>query len=262
MAQGYIESKANMELEVIAEEYFEKLAIAHHLHLKISKEMQCLESIYCAKNLRTLFLLSCDWYYRHMLLSNSFHHFKYAVENLIHLRCLHMLWRVQIEELLETFCNLYNLQTLIFECSYISKLSQGMSKQINLRHLIFHKYDDNHYDDLGEVVFPKGIGKLIGLRTLSVFNISDKDDREGCKLGELKNLNQLRGTFTINGMRNVANVNEAQNAQLKDKINLRGLVLSYETADVGDNEVGISEMEKFLKEKSRMENDVKVLNAL
>ena len=121
-----------------------------------------------------------------------------------------------------------------------------MSKQINLRHLIFH--DDYYW---GNVVFPKGIRKLIGLRTLSTFNISDKDDREGCKLGELKNLNQLRGAFTINGMENVVNVDEAQNAQLKDKIHLHGLVLLFEPLDLLKYEEGISKMEKFLKEKSR-----------
>ena len=284
MAQGYVETKTNMEIEVIAEEYFEKLAMrfffqdfkrdedsdgkiigckmhdivhdfaqlmtknetfetdgdkkeidcqsARHLHLKISKEMQFLESIYRAKNLRTLFLLSRERDYEfEILLSNSFYHFKYlrtlildcpikklpnAVENLIHLRCLLISKNVEIVELPETFCNLCNLQTLNIENhSYFKKLPQGMSKQINLRHFIFH--DDYYW---GNVVFPKGIGKLIGLRTLSIFNISDKDDREGCKLGELKNLNQLRGALTINGMENVVNVDEAQNAQLKDKIHL------------------------------------------
>ena len=328
IAQGYIESKANMELEDIAEEYFEKLAmrsffqdfrheignddkitrckmhdivhdfaqfmsknesfkidgdkkleidcqIAHHLRLEISKEMQCLESIYHAKCLRTLFLLSShDMDYEfEMLLSNSFHHFKClrtlildcpikrlpdAVENLIHLRFLFFSVNVKIKELPETFCNLCNLQTLKIENDrYFEKLPQGMSKQINLRHLIFH--DDYYW---GNVVFPKGIGKLIGLRTLSIFNISDKDDREGCKLGELKNLNQLRGALTINGMENVVNVDEAQNAQLKDKIHLRGLVLLFEPLDLLEYEEGISKMDKFLKEKSRMENHVKVLNAL
>ncbi|KAF3947212.1 hypothetical protein CMV_026622 [Castanea mollissima] len=307
MAQGYIESKANMELEVIAEEYFEKLAMrsffqdfekdinnddkiigckmhdivhdfaqfmiknesfeidgdkkleidcqsARHLHLKISKEMQCLESIDRAKNLRTLYLLSHEMDYEfEMLLLNSFQHFRClrtlildcqivklpdAVENLIHLRYFHMSQNVKIEELPETFCNLCNLQTLNIENGhYFKKLPQGMSKLINLRHLIFRDYFSRH-----NVVFPKGIGKLIGLRTLSIFNISDKDHREGCKLGDLKNLNQLRGTLIINGMENVVNVDEAQNAQLKDKIHLRELELSF---------VG-----------SRMENDVKVLNAL
>ena len=126
---------------------------------------------------------------------------------------------------------------------YFKKLPQGMSKLINLRHRIFH--DVYCWDTM---VFPKGIGKLIGLRTLSIFNIGDKDDREGCKLGELKNLNQLRGTLTINGMENVVNVDEVQNAQLKDKIHLRRLVLFF----LHKNEEGIS----------KMENDIKVLNAL
>ncbi|KAF3963897.1 hypothetical protein CMV_011754 [Castanea mollissima] len=321
MAQGYIESKANMELEVIAEEYFEKLAMrsffqdfkkdkdnddkiigckmhdivhdfaqfmrenesftidgdkkldkkleincqsARHLYLKISKEMQCLESIYRAKNLRTLYLLSIlshemDYEFE-MLLLNSFQHFRClrtlildcrivklpdAVGNLIHLRYFHMSWNVKIKKLPETFCNLCNLQTLNIEnTSRCEKLPQGMSKLINLRHLIFHNYLLPQ-----SVVFPKGIGKLIGLRTLSIFNISDKDDREGCKLGELKNLNQLRGTLRINGMENVVNVDEAQNAQLKEKIHLRGLELSFESLDLEDR-------------ISRMENDIKVLNAL
>ena len=160
--------------------------------------MQCLKFIYRAINLRTLFLLSHERDYEfEMLLSNSFHHFRClrtlildcpieklpdAVENLIHLRCLHMSENVYIKELPETLCNLYNLQTLYIENSYgLKKLPQGISKLINLRHLIF--------DENSHLVFPKGVGKLIDLRTLWVFNIGDKDDREGCKFGELKNLN-------------------------------------------------------------------------
>ena len=99
------------------------------------------------------------------------------------------------------------------------------------------------------MVFPKGIGKLIGLRTLIEFNIGDKNDRKGCKLGELKNLNKLRGTLKICGMENVVNVDEAHNAQLKDKIHLRGLVLIFEER-------------AFDEREERMENDVKVLTAL
>ncbi|KAF3946957.1 hypothetical protein CMV_026836 [Castanea mollissima] len=320
MAQGYVESKANMELEVIAEEYFEKLAMrsffqdvkkdkdnddkitgckmhdivhdfaqfmrenesftidgdkkldkkleidcqsARHLHLKISEEMQCLESIYRAKNLRTLYLLSTLYFLSHemdyefeMLLLNSFQHFRClrtlildcpivklpdAVGNLIHLRYFYISRNVNIEELPETFCNLCNLQTLNIENAiHFKKLPQGMSKLINLRHLIFHGYISWH-----NVVFPKGIGKLIGLRTLSTVNISDKDHREGCKLGDLKILNQLRGTLSINGMGNVVNVDEAQNAQLKEKIHLRGLELSFNSLDLEDH---ISRMEIDIKE--------------
>ena len=50
---------------------------ARHLRLKFSKEMQCLESIYRAKNLCTLILLSHERDYEfEMLLSNSFCHFR------------------------------------------------------------------------------------------------------------------------------------------------------------------------------------------
>ncbi|KAM3684018.1 hypothetical protein ACJW31_11G010300 [Castanea mollissima] len=264
MAKGYIESKANMELEVIAEEYFEKLAMrsffqnfkkdkdnddkiigckmhdivhdfaqfiiknesieidgdkkleihcqsARHLHLKISKEMQCLESIDHAKTLRTLYLRCL----RTLILDCRIVKLPDAVENLIHLRYLYMSQNVKIKELPETFCNLCNLQTLNIENTWhLKKLPQGMSKLINLRHLIFHDYFTRH-----NVVFPKGIGKLIGLRTLSIFNISDKDHREGW-------------TLIIDGMNIEVNVDEAQNAQLKDKIHLRGLELSFEVNDV------------------------------
>ena len=44
---------------------------ARHFHLKISKEMQFLESIYRAKNLRTLFLLSHERDYEFEMLLSS-----------------------------------------------------------------------------------------------------------------------------------------------------------------------------------------------
>ena len=88
--------------------------------------MQCLESIYCAKNLCTLILLLHERDYEfEMLLSNSFRHFRClrtlildcpiqklpdAMEKLIHLRCLHMSRNVKILELPESMCNLYKIQ--------------------------------------------------------------------------------------------------------------------------------------------------------
>ena len=45
---------------------------------------------------------------------------------------------VQLEELLETICNLSNLQTLCIKyCCNLKKLPQGMGKLIDLRHLSF-----------------------------------------------------------------------------------------------------------------------------
>ena len=315
MAQGYIESKENMEMEVIAGEYFENLAICsffqdfekdndngeiisykmhdvvhdfaksittnecleingdnkleidcksvHHLCLKNSKETQFLQSVYEAKNLRTLCLISDEWNREfNMPLYDLFHHFRClrtlildfpikkvpdAIENLIHLRCLLMSNHVRIEELPETICNLYNLQTLsIKNCNGLKKLPLGMGKLINLRHLSISSFPYWEH-----VIFPKGIGKLISLRTLSSFNLVGKDDTEVCKLGELKNLNHLRGVLHIKGLENVVDVCEAENAQLNKKIHLRGLVLMYGQLSEREDE----------KER-RMKSDVLILNAL
>jgi hypothetical protein len=99
-----------------------------------------------------------------------------------------------------------------------------------------------------DVIFPKGIGKLTCLKTLRDFYICGKDEREECKLGELKNLDELR-VLRINGLRNVVDVSEAENAQLKKKIYLRHLVLEF--GDFRD------EMDERV-----MKNDVLTLNAL
>ena len=206
MAQGYIKSNIDMEMEIIGEEYFENLALrsffqefekdgddgkiigckmhdivhdfaqsittnecfqincdkeldidcksAHNLRLKIPIGTRSLELVYQAKNLRTLFLLSDERdYIFDKLLFDLLQHFRWlrtlildcpinklpdAIENLIHLRCLLMSNYVQLEELLETICNLNNLQTLCMKyCCNLKKLPQGIGKLIDLRHLSF-----------------------------------------------------------------------------------------------------------------------------
>jgi hypothetical protein len=248
------------------------LKSARHLHLKISEESKFPESVYEAKNLHTLFLTSgqSDDYFD-MLLSKLFKHFRYlrtlyldcrikklpdTVENLIHLRCLLMSKRVEIEELPETVCNLCNLQSLKFNGEDLKKLPHGMGKLINLRYLNISAYDPNWDCSISpttfwkkgdDVIFPKGIGKLTCLKTLRDVNIGGKDEREECKLGELKNLDELR-VLRINGLRNVADVSEAENAQLKKKKYLRHLVLRF--GDFGE------------ERNEGMKNDVLTLNAL
>ncbi|KAK7849349.1 putative disease resistance rpp13-like protein 1 [Quercus suber] len=185
---------------------------------------------------------------RTLILGCPFRKLPDAVENLIRLRCLHINLNVEIEELPETLCNLCNLQTLnIDNGEYFKKLPQGMGKLINLRHLRFI----TNYFGWYKVKFPNGIGKLTCLRTLSDFNIGGKDDKEGCKLGELENLNQLQGSFKMRGLGNVVDVGEAQNAQLKKKIHLHDLELDFYV-------VGQLEEER----RRRMENDAALLNAL
>ncbi|KAK4595279.1 hypothetical protein RGQ29_013639 [Quercus rubra] len=309
MAQGYINSKTNMEMEIIAREYFENLAIrsffqdfkkdendgqiitckmhdivhdfaqlmsknvcftinsnigletdyktAHHLELEIYKEAQFPESIYSAKNLRTLIFVNRSDY----MLSTLFQHFRClriltldfksggtvwnlpdTVENFIHLRYLNLV-NYCGDALPETICNLCNLQILkiIIDGNKFQKLPQGMSKLINLRH-----FNLSFRNNCLNVKFPRGFGRLTSLRTLYHFIVNGKDDSERCKLGELINLNHLK-TLVISGLGSEVDECEAMNAQLKKKINLHTLILMFKEWDG----------EEIIREK-----DALVLNAL
>ncbi|MFS7974612.1 putative virus X resistance protein-like, coiled-coil [Helianthus anomalus] len=111
-------------------------------------------------------------------------------------------------ELPETVCNLPNLQTLkLIACYHLTKLPQSIGKLEKLRHL--------EIDETRSLVsLPKGVANLTSLRTLSRFLISNDD--EACSLGDLKNLNHLRGRLEIEGL-NQTDVSEAKEAELEKK---------------------------------------------
>lgn len=310
MAQGYLDSKANVEMEIerLGEEYFENLAVrfffsdweadvadgrilqckmhgivhdfaqflmkeecftifdehdqqlgteflcerTRHLSLRFENGAQFPTSVYRAKNLRSLLTLGtvCP----NSVLLGLFQHFPYLralnlsctsiqelpheVEKLIHLRYLNLSHNYVMKRLPETICNLCNLQYLdVTMCSCLEKLPGGMGKLISLRHLILKNADLI-------TSLPKGIGRLIYLRRLDSFIIGGYDNIEGCRLGELKNLNHLEGDLTIKGLENVVDVYEAESAELKNKKYLRCLRLEF----------GLG--------YGRREKDVMVLNAL
>ncbi|XP_023910153.2 putative disease resistance protein RGA3 [Quercus suber] len=303
-SHGFVESKGNMEVEIMAREYFDNLVIrsffqkyiykykmhdivhdfaqsitknecfiissdiesksnynkARHLRLVIPEETQFPVSIDSAKNLRTLIFFNQGGYN----ISNLFQNFRllrvltlecrmelpHTLENLIHLRYLNLF---KCNEVLpETICNLCNLQYLKItqaSGSTFTKLPQGIGKLINLRHLIGENF-----------LIPRGIGRLTSLRALKCFSISD-DDSEGCKLGELKNLNHLQGSIEIRGLGNMVDVSEAENAQLKKKIHLREMLLSFKKGkDRGWQDYCVPNAVE--PNDRRMERDVLVLNAL
>ncbi|KAI4356800.1 hypothetical protein L6164_000789 [Bauhinia variegata] len=80
---------------------------------------------------------------------------------------------------------------------------------------------------------PKGIGKLNTLRTLDNFKLAEPRYPSGCKLGDLKDLNHLRGELSITGLNYVSNVREAEVACLKHKKHLRSLTLYFD--ELGDD---------------------------
>ena len=245
---GYEESRLNLQN-------------ARHLYLEIPTNAQIPESIYGAKNLRTLFLVNL----RDHNLSKLFQHFTRlwtltlsyqlfgtktmelpdAIGNLLHLRYLkiHHYRQDRLPETIYNLCNLQILNIAIVSHSKLKKLPQGMSKLINLKHLIFGGYWKYPFE------LPRGIGRLSSLTKLSHFVVGGKDDSQRCELGELKYLNHLQGTLKIYGLGNVVDACEAKNVELKKKIGLRYLHLNFFEENV-ENHGG------------RMENDVSVLNAL
>ncbi|XP_075657813.1 putative disease resistance protein RGA3 [Castanea sativa] len=273
-AHGFVESMGNMEVEIMAREYFDNLVIrsffqkyiyryrmhdivhdfaqsitknecfiissdiesksnynnARHLRLVIPEKTQFPVSIDNAKNLHTLIFFNQGGYN----ISNLFQNFRL-------LRVLTLECRMELPHIVENLVHLRYLN--LFECN------EGIGKLINLRHLVGKNF-----------LIPRGIGRLISLRALRCFSISEEDS-EGCKLGELKNLNHLQGNIEIRGLGNMVDVSEVENAQLKKKIHLREMLLSFKKGkDRGWQDYWVPNAVD--PNDRRMERDVLVLNAL
>ncbi|KAL4636643.1 hypothetical protein ACB092_03G023600 [Castanea dentata] len=230
MAQGYIMSNIDMEMEIMAQDYFEKLAMRSFFQdfekdkdedsIKNCKMHDIVHDFAQLICLRALTLNGLD--------KNVSIEFLGSLKILIHLRYLNFVNYYE-SALPESICNLCNLQILKIEMSsryenYLRTLPQGMSKLINLRHFIFDlsRFTKN-------LKFPRGFGRLTSLRTLPYFGEGGEDDSQRGKLGELRNLNHLQGSLKIYGLG--SDVCEANNAQLKKKIGLRTLELSFNEQD-------------------------------
>ena len=90
-------------------------------------------------------------------------------------------------------------------CSVPQRFTGGVEKK--LRHL-------ESYGTLEGL--PKGIGRLSSLQTLDVFIVSSHGNDE-CQLGDLRNLNNLRGRLSVEGLDEVKDAGEAEKAELKNK---------------------------------------------
>lgn len=138
---------------------------------------------------------------------NSINKLPKEVEQLIHLRLIDLFYSLTLIELLESLCHFYNLQILnICWHYYLKELFHGMGTLIKLRHL----------DNLGTynlTFIPIQLGRLTSLCTFEHLMVgSNNNDSETMTLGDLQQLNNLRGSLQIRGLENVKDVQEATNA--------------------------------------------------
>ncbi|KAM3699266.1 hypothetical protein ACJW31_05G012600 [Castanea mollissima] len=145
-----------------------------------------------------------------------------SISDLKHLRYFNLSC-TKITSLPESITNLYNLQTLILKgCSHLTKLPEKIGNLINLRHL-----DITNALSIKEM--PMGLKELKSLQTLSDFVVG-KDTKS--KIGDLMNLEFLRGRFCISSLENVPNAEDARNANLNCKKNLDVLVMKWQFDDL------------------------------
>ncbi|XP_023749853.1 putative disease resistance protein At3g14460 isoform X2 [Lactuca sativa] len=129
------------------------------------------------------------------------------IGSLKHLRYLN-LSQTDITCLADNICNLSNLQTLIvFGCPSLKELPKSFKKLKNLRH-----FDMRDTPLLKKT--PLGIGELKSLRTLSKIIIEGDN---GFSITELKDLKDLQGKISFQGLDKVRNPMHAQEVNLSHR---------------------------------------------
>ncbi|GMP41665.1 hypothetical protein CsSME_00011684 [Camellia sinensis var. sinensis] len=125
----------------------------------------------------------------------------------------------------KSICKLQNLQTLkLSYCLDFRRLPVDIRKLVGLRHLEIEGCNDLSY-------MPFGLGELTCLQTLPIF-IVGKDSSISKAIGgigELNNLNHLRGGLQIKHLENARNgtsrLKELKGANLKEKKFIKKLTL-------------------------------------
>jgi hypothetical protein len=142
------------------------------------------------------------------------------IGKLIHLRHADLSWN-NIRKLPKEMCELYNMLTLdVSDCWELERLPDNIGRLVKLRHLrIAHDADAEWF------VKMRGVEGLSSLRELDDFHVSGSDKES--TIGDLRNLNQLRGSLKIRWLGDVKDPDEVKKAELKSKKHLTGLDLWF-----------------------------------
>ncbi|KAK4384687.1 putative disease resistance protein RGA4 [Sesamum angolense] len=223
MAQGYLSSTEMVEMEAIVNNNLERKMESSH---KRARHVTLIRS----EDARFPDVPNVEKFFTFWV--QSFHDSPPIVSQLdrVEPELLRRLARVRALDLsrnrIANLCDLYNLQTLkLSACDHLRKLPRHIGRLINLRHLEIDRTDSLK-------TLPKGIGNLKSLHTLSKFIIVRGNDRgeATCRLEDLNNLNNLRGSLRIEGLGYVANADEAKTAELQNKNHLSELQMDFSPA--------------------------------
>ncbi|XP_011012193.1 PREDICTED: putative disease resistance RPP13-like protein 1 [Populus euphratica] len=165
-----------------------------------------------------------------------------SIGNLKHLQHLD-LYGTSIERLPESVCTLYYLQSLLLrECRHLMELPSNISNLVNLQHL------DIEGTNLKEM--PPKMAKLTKLRTLQYYVVGKES---GSSMKELGKLSHLRRKISIRNLREVANAQDALDANLKGKKKIEELELIW------DGNTDDTQQEREVLEKLEPSENVKQL---
>ncbi|XP_030540854.2 putative disease resistance protein RGA4 [Rhodamnia argentea] len=157
-----------------------------------------------------------------------------SICKLTHLTYLDLSHNDELKRLPNSITRLHNLQTLNLQgCSALEELPRDIGKLVNLRNL-----DIDHCYSLSYV--PHGLEHLSSLNRLTRFILPKGKAlaKSYSRLGELKGLNDLSGSLSIENLGHSRDaLEESREANLAGKRSLESLILGWHYLDIHDAEI-------------------------